>query len=232
MANPQQGYPPYPQPGQEQYQQEQYEASQQPGYDRQRSPNQDGPPAPSAGGTMKKKRAYAGQAYDFGGGANSALGGQQPAGGNYPAPGGGYGAYPQQNAQEAYQHPPYGIDQPQPQVPAYGQPPAQAPAYGQPPPIGGYQSPDPGYPTQGAAPLSPIGGITQGMGNLGVGGHPQQQPAPTPQRPQLNQLYPSDLLNQALNVAELDLPPPPIILPPNVRDTRRLPHLPHHVVKF
>lgn len=32
----------------------------------------------------------------------------------------------------------------------------------------------------------------------------------------LNQLYPTDLLNQPFNVSELDLPPPPIILPPNV----------------
>ena len=225
MGTPQQGYPPYEQPGQEQYQQDQYGAGQQPGYDGQRSPTQDGQPAPAAGG--KKKRAYAGQAYDFGGGANSALGGQQPAGGAYPAPP-AYNAYPQQNAQQAYQHPPYGIDQPPAQVPAYGQPPAQAPGYGQPPGVGGYQSPDPGYPAQGAvAPLSPIGGITQGMGNLGVGGHPQQHPAPNPQRPQLNQLYPTDLLNQALNVTELDLPPPPIILPPNVRDTP-IPYL--HIV--
>ena len=216
MAAPQPGYPPYGQPGQEQYQQEQYGAGQQPGYDGQRSPEQDGPPAPSVGG--KKKRAYAGQAYDFGGGANSALGGQPPAGVAYPAPGGAYSTYPQQNAQQAYQHPPYGVDQQPAQPPAYGQPSAQAPSYGQPPGVGGYQSPGPSYPAQGAAPLASVGGITQGMGNLGVGGHPQQQPAPTPQRPQLNQLYPTDLLNQALNVAELDLPPPPIILPPNVRD--------------
>ena len=199
MAAPQQGYPPYGMPGQGEY-----ESEKPAEYDGHRSPVQDGPPAPSAGG--KKKRAYAGQAYDFGGGANSALGGQPVAGGGYPAPGGGYSAYPQQNAQQSYQHPPYGIDQPQ----------AQAPGYGPPPAVGGYQPPDPGYSSGGAAPMSPVGGITQGMGNLGVSGHPQQQAAPTPQRPQLNQLYPTDLLNQPLNVTELELPPPPIILPPNV----------------
>ena len=198
MAAPQQEYPPYGLPGHGEY-----ETEKPAGYDGHRSPVQDGIPAPSAGG--KKKRAYAGQAYDFGGGANSALGGQPAAGGGYPAPGGGYSAYPQQNAQQAYQHPPYGIDQPQ----------AQAPGYGPPPAVGGYQPPDPGY-SSGAAPITPVGGITQGMGNLGVSGHPQQQGAPTPQRPQLNQLYPTDLLNQPLNVTELELPPPPIILPPNV----------------
>lgn len=198
MAAPQQGYPPYGSTGHGEY-----EPEKPAEYDGHKSPVQDGPPAPSAGG--KKKRAYAGQAYDFGGGANSALGGQPAAGGGYPAPGGGYSAYPQQNAQQAYQHPPYGIDQAQ----------AQAPGYGPPPAVGGYQPPDPGY-SSGAAPVTPVGGITQGMGNLGVGGHPQQQAAPTPQRPQLNQLYPTDLLNQPLNVTELELPPPPIILPPNV----------------
>lgn len=203
MAAQQPGYPSYGQPGPEQYQQGPYTGDQQAEYDGQRSPVQGGPQAPPAGG--KKKRAYAGQAYDFGGGANSALGGQQPAGGTYPASAGGYGGYPPQNAQQAYQQPPYGIDAPQ----------TQAPIYGQTPPVGGYQPPDPGY-GQGAAPLSPVGGITHGMGNLGVSGHPPQQPAPIPQRPQLNQLYPTDLLNQPLNVMELEQPPPPIILPPNV----------------
>ena len=46
-----------------------------------------------------------------------------------------------------------------------------------------------------------------------------QKPAPqaAPQRgPVLNQLYPTDLLNQPFNVQELDYPPPPAILPPNV----------------
>ena len=203
MAAPQQGYPPYGSTGHGEY-----EPEKPAEYDGHKSPVQDGPPAPSAGG--KKKRAYAGQAYDFGGGANSALGGQPAAGGGYPAPGGGYSAYPQQSAQQAYQHPPYGIDQAQ----------AQAPGYGPPPAVGGYQPPDPGY-SSGAAPVTPVGGITQGMGNLGVGGHPQQQAAPTPQRPQLNQLYPTDLLNQPLNVTELELPPPPIILPPNVSNASK-----------
>ncbi|KAI7305023.1 hypothetical protein KC315_g14889, partial [Hortaea werneckii] len=63
-------------------------------------PQQTGP-APAAGG--KKKRAYAGQAYEFGAGANAAMGGAPPAGAPYagpPAPAAaGYG-YPAQ--QPAY----------------------------------------------------------------------------------------------------------------------------------
>jgi protein transport protein SEC24 len=42
-------------------------------------------------------------------------------------------------------------------------------------------------------------------------------PQAVPQRvPVLNQLYPTDLLNQPLAVKELDYPPPAAILPPNV----------------
>jgi protein transport protein SEC24 len=62
------------------------------------------------------------------------------------------------------------------------------------------------------------------VGQMGIG---QQQPAAQPQqaaaRPAvLNQLYPTDLLNQPFNVAELELPPPPIILPPNVSSSNSL----------
>jgi protein transport protein SEC24 len=52
-------------------------------------------------------------------------------------------------------------------------------------------------------------------------GQPQQQQPQMgqPGRPAvLNQLYPTDLLTQPFNVTELDLPPPPIILPPNVSE--------------
>ena len=61
-----------------------------------------------------------------------------------------------------------------------------------------------------------MGGITQGMGNLAMGGQGQHQAQQFQGRPPMNQLYPTDLLNQPVNVSELDLPPPPIILPPNV----------------
>jgi protein transport protein SEC24 len=84
--------------------------------------------------------------------------------------------------------------------------------------LGGYQPPDGGYPSPGVPPGN-VAGITQGMGQMGMGG-----PGPAVAQPQqagvrpvtLNQLYPTDLLNQPFNVAELELPPPLIILPPNV----------------
>lgn len=65
--------------------------------------------------------------------------------------------------------------------------------------------------------------INQKMGNIAISGQGQYQVPQLPQRPQLNQLYPIDLLNQAFNVAELDIPPPAIILPPNVRTEHELP---------
>jgi protein transport protein SEC24 len=49
----------------------------------------------------------------------------------------------------------------------------------------------------------------------------QQQAAPQ-QTAQLNQLYPSDLISQPFNVNELDLPPPPINLPPNVAIQKKI----------
>ena len=200
MATPQPGYP---QPGQDQ---EHYDANQHEVPDNA-SPAQGGPPAPAGAG--RKKRHYAGQAYDFGAGANSALGGQQQGGGGYPGPpGGGYGQQPQQPGQPA---------------PAYSGPAsptftAGAPGYGQQPAaVGGYQPPELGYPSHGTPTQQPgMGQITQGMGNLAMGNQAQPQTPQMQARPQMNQLYPTDLLNQPLNVSELDLPPPPIILPPNV----------------
>lgn len=204
MATPQPGHP---QPGHEQYQQENYDANQH-DVPETKSPAQGGPPQQSA--KDRRKRQYAGQAYDFGGGANSALGGQQQGGGQYSGPpGGGYGQQGQQ---------------PGPQVPGYGSGPASptpvgGPGYGQQPSaVGGYQPPETGYPAQGAPPShhGSMAGITQGMGNMAMGGQQQHQAPQMQGRPPMNQLYPTDLLNQPVNVPELDLPPPPIILPPNV----------------
>jgi protein transport protein SEC24 len=197
----------------------------------QQSPVQPGfaatSPPPPAGqeheGGKKKKRGYAAQAYDFGAGANSALGGQPQAGGAFqpPAPAfGGYAAQPE--VQPGYGAPQYGG-----QV-GGAQPGSAGSGYPAPAPYGGgvgYQAPDPGYPAPGAPLAGGVGGITQGMGQMNVGGQPPL-PGAQPGQPQagqaaarpaiLNQLYPTDLLNQPFNVAELDLPPPPIILPPNV----------------
>lgn len=222
MATPQEGHSPHGQPGQEQYQQEQYDHNQH-------EPRDGASPAqPASSAAARKKRHYAGQAYDFGAGANSALGGQQQGGGGYPPPPGpgygGYGQQPQQPQQPQQSGPAYGGSGPVSpasaagpgygqQAPGYGQ---QTPGYGQQAPaVGGYQHPDPSYPSHGVPPPPQpgMGGITQGIGNLAVQPHPNLQ---TQGRPSMNQLYPTDLVNQPLNVAELDLPPPPIILPPNV----------------
>jgi protein transport protein SEC24 len=206
------GHPYGQQPQQPQYDQ----FAQQPGYAQATSP------PPTAGGEQqqeggkKKKRGYAAHAYDFGAGANSALGGQQPAGGAYPpAAAPAYGGYPVEQTGYGVPSQPYAAPvAPQaPISPTYGAPPAMAG-------LGGYQPPDVGYPGPGVPPAG-VTGITQGMGQMGLGGGPGQ--APAHQQPQsnarplaLNPLYPTDLLNQPFNVAELELPPPPLILPPNV----------------
>ena len=213
MATPQQGYPPQAPPGYDPNQQEQYDPNQhEPSHPNAGAPG--GPPAASAGG--RKKRHYAGQAYDFGGGANSALGGQQQGGAYPPPPGAGYGQPgPQIGNQPSQPAPAYGSG---PTSPAPGGTPAYGQQYGQQSAaVGGYQSPDPTYPTHGAPPGPPgVGGITQGMGNLAMGGQGQHQAQQFQGRPPMNQLYPTDLLNQPVNVSEIGLPPPPIILPPNV----------------
>ena len=219
MATPQGGYPPQGYPQQDQYESiegGQYgQQQEQPAYDDQMSP----PPQPStqpAGG--RKKRAYAGQAYELGAGANAGLPGQQQQQGGYPgAQGGTYGAAGYEQPQQ-HQQPQMGY--PQPGYPNQGAPPTPAspPDYGQPQyGAGGYQPPDQGYPAHGATSMlqGGVSGVTQQFGQMGLGGGQQQPPPPSaPMR--LNQLYPTDLQSQPFNVAELDLPPPPIILPPNV----------------
>lgn len=174
-------------------------------------------PAPAA---AKKKRAYAGQAFEFGTGANTA----PPAGQQPPPPVGGYGAapaagygYPQQTQpQAAYQQPAYGDQSAQAPVnQQYGQP-----QYGA---QGGYQAPDPSYPAAGVAPAAPggVAGVTQQFGQMGFNQQqPGQQPQAAPQVAQrLNPLQPVDISpsGQPFHVSDLDLPPPPLILPPNVR---------------
>lgn len=65
-----------------------------------------------------------------------------------------------------------------------------------------------------------MAGVTQGMSNLAMGGQGQSAPLPMQSqlqgRPTMNQLIPTDLLNQHLDVSELSRPPPQINLPPNV----------------
>src|SRR5205814_9745076 len=112
MASPQGGYPPQGYSPTDQYSQpqqpQQYDQMSQPGYEAAGSP-----PSSSAGQQIthaegKKKRAYAAQAYEFGVGANAALGGQQQAGGAYSqAQTAGYSGYSQQ---PGYQQPGFGND--------------------------------------------------------------------------------------------------------------------------
>jgi protein transport protein SEC24 len=201
-----------------------YQDGQQYGQQEQDGTQQQAPtPAPAAGG--KKKRAYAGQAFDFGTGANAGQTAAPP--GGQPAPGAGAFGYPVQQAQQ----PAYGM----PQQPAYGQPgyvdPAaqqQAPAYGQPAygQPAGYEAPQTGYPQQPAPGVTQPGiqGVTQQFGQMGMGGQPSQQPQTAPQAAQrLNPLIPTDISmqGQPFHVSDLDQPPPPIILPPNVRTSLR-----------
>lgn len=195
-----------PPPGQDGYGQpaavgqsyENYETQAPPGVPPAPAPG----PATAAGG--RKKRAYAGQAYEFGAGPNAGLGGQQQAGGAA-APYTGYSAQADAAgyAQGGYQQNPAAVQQGA--TPMYGHQENAA--------MGGYQPPQPAYPAQ---PQPGVAGVTQQFGQMNM-----NQPPPQPQQqqakaPQLNQLYPTDLSNQPFNVAELDYPPPPAILPPNV----------------
>lgn len=201
MSAPHEGYGQYPpqQPGEQPpYPDQGYSATPPP-------PAGAAHPAPDHG--RKKKRTYAAGAFDVAQGANAAVGGQLPAGGQFGAPQAvvpGYGGYPQPEVQPV----PYGA---QPQAP-YG--------VAQPAAVGGYQAPEPYYPSAGAPPgPAGVAGVTAGLGAMNLGPGAPQQPQQLP--PQLragplNQLYPTDLLTQPFNVSELDLPPPPIILPPNV----------------
>ncbi|KAL2268143.1 hypothetical protein VTJ83DRAFT_2989 [Remersonia thermophila] len=168
-------------------------------------------PAHHADHHKKKKRTYAAGAFEVGMGGNAvgASPAPVPAGqfGAAPVPAApGYGGYPGQT-DVAQQPAAYGV-QPQP---AYGVAQPAAPA-------AGYQAPEPYYSAAGAAPppSGTIAGLAAGMGamNLGTASH-ASQPRDQPRVGPLNQLYPTDLLNQPFNVSELDLPPPPIILPPN-----------------
>ena len=165
-----------------------------------------GPPQGPALG-RKKRRDYAGQAYEFGAGGNAA---GTPIAQGQGAPVTGYSA--QQDAagyaQGGYAQNPTAVQQGQ--TPMYG---GQDPGA-----VGGYQPPGPQYPTQPQQQQPGVPGMTQQFGQMDMSQKPmaQQPQAQQGRAPVLNQLYPTDLQNQPLNVAELDYPPPPAILPPNV----------------
>ncbi|RMD41305.1 hypothetical protein DV735_g3837, partial [Chaetothyriales sp. CBS 134920] len=141
----------------------------------------------------------AGQAYEFGSGANAALGGQQPGGAPAPA----YGTYSSQQDAAGY---PQGGYQQNPAAVQQG----STPMYGH-SDLTGYQAPTAAYPsTQQQPPQQQPGSggipaLTQQFGHMDM----SQKPL----------LYPTDLNNQPFNVAELDYPPPPAILPVNTSVT-------------
>lgn len=202
---PQQGVAGHPQqPDQQAPNYENYEEDAPPGV----APG----PAPGPAAGRKKRRDYAGQAYEFGQGGNAAA---TPAGPGGPIPGTSISGYSTQ--QDAAGYPQGGYQQ----TPAAVQS-GSTPMYGI---QDGYQPPAPGYPVQQAQPA--VGGMTQQFSQMDMG---QKTQAPQPQQaqgrpPVLNQLYPTDLQNQPLNVAEMDYPPPPAILPPNVSCSVRKPIL-------
>lgn len=166
-----------------------------------------------AGG--RKKRAYAGQAFDIGAGANTvppSQSGPAPAqyGGAPQAP--GYG-YPAQDQAQTYQQPGYGDPQ-QTQAQANPQYPSQQ-SYD---PQGGYQPAPSNYDTNPASSLmhNGVAPVTQQFAQMGLGGQQQSQMA----MPRLNALQPVDISmqgqGQPFQASDLDNAPPPLILPPNV----------------
>lgn len=157
----------------------------------------------------KKKRGYAAQAYDFGAGGNAPPPGAPVAGETF-IPAGAPAGNPYGGYAAPVPPPTYSGNQPYVDSPA--------PGMGAMTGLGGYQPPDAaqtGYP----APTPGVAGITAGMGQMGMGGPQTVLGGPNAQKVVLNQLFPTDLLNQPLNVSELELPPPPIILPPNAAVT-------------
>jgi hypothetical protein len=113
----------------------------------------------------------------------------------------------------------YGYGAPVQQAAGYPDPQQQQPAAAYGAPAAGYQPPD----AYGAAPGG-VPGMTQQFSQMGMAPQQQQQPAQAPQQAapaaqRLNPLQPVDISVQGapFHVSDLDLPPPSIILPPNVR---------------
>ncbi|CAK7234098.1 COPII subunit [Sporothrix bragantina] len=192
--------------------------------DQQQQPQAQAPPpagAPAAEHGKKKKRAYAADAFNVG--AAGIAGGQGPPPGQYGAPAQpvgapAYGGYSAQAIADTQNDPQYGNIQ-QSGLGTQGGAPA-APGYS--------SYPEYGYPGAGAPAAGGVDAVTAGVANMGftaAGQQPLQHQQPhqqnaaqqgqPPRTGPLNQLYPTDLMSQPFNVSELDLPPPPIMLPPN-----------------
>ncbi|PHH76443.1 hypothetical protein CDD83_4257 [Cordyceps sp. RAO-2017] len=201
--------------GQHQHsQQQQFENSSQTGLSQP-----DGAYVAPAG--KKKKRGYAAQAFEVGAGANAAVPGQAHSlGQQYGQQHSAYTTYSQPNLQQpaspGFQQI-QGLPTPQP-VPQQTHQQYQGMH-------GVYQASDQVYPAPGQHEAVGVAGITHSMGGLQLAGQTQQQHqqpplgAQAPRAGPLNHLYPTDIMNQPFTVAELDLPPPPIMLPPNTSVT-------------
>lgn len=180
------------------------------------------PPTTTATGGGKKKRAYAGQAFDIASGANTV-----PPSAHMPSQtpqNVGYGY--QQSSTQGYQQPSYGVygDQGQgqqmPSTQQYGQQPA---AYN---PQAAYPQAQPAYGGQSTGDAvssfmhDGAAAVTQQMGQMGLGAGQQPQQQPLLAQPRLNPLQPVDISpqgqGQPFQASDLDLPPPPLILPQNV----------------
>lgn len=184
-------------------------ANTQQGYPQQaypqnmQTPPSSAPPAssmPSGYTGRGRRRGYAEEQYEFGAGANSGL---TPA--TNPALGQGMGGYPSQQEQQGqFVSPMGGMPPPMSSQPAYGVPPGLSGVGAGNIAAGGYEPPS-GYAGPG------MGSITQSFGQMGLnqaGGIQKPQP--------LVQLFTVDLMQQPFSVAELEFPPPEIVLPPNV----------------
>lgn len=163
------------------------------------------PGAAAAAAPKKKKRGYAAGAFDVATGANAGVGGPMQPGAPSAPQYGGYGQPDMQQQQQPPQQAAPGYQYGQ----TYGAPQPAASQQG----YGGYPAPDQTAHVGG----QDMAGITQGVAGMNMSGQqPSAMPMAQARQVALNQLYPSDLLSQPFNVAEVDLAPPPINLPPNV----------------
>lgn len=193
---------------------QQQQPYQQPGYAPQGYPQGGVPTQPASAppptsstaghGSKARRRGYAEEQYEFGAGANAA--GTPSSQGGILAAGVSMGGYPGPQQQENQFISPMGGA-----TPAIG---VQQPGYVVPPGMSGVGAGNiaaaaGGYEPPGGAPG--MAGVTQQFGQMGLG---QQQGIQKAQA--LNHLYSVDLMQQPFNVAELEFPPPEIVLPPNV----------------
>ena len=196
---------------------------QQPTQDEQQQqyPYQQPPISSSKGG--RSRRMYATQQYDFNAAQAQSQGNAYPPQMGQSQDGVMQQPQPQQQLQQqqyygsipGQESSPYGAapqQMQQPQQPQYFMPagPSSSPQIAQ----GGYQG---SANVQQPAADSPglVGGMMNQFSQLGFGSQQQQPMAQSGPNVVLNPLQPVDLMSQAVDPAEIQAPPPSIILPPN-----------------